>query len=199
MWGSEVENWAGVLPFSLSFPSHGASHMTFTLTRALASHSGPHGRATGGNRLILCRYDLVSIQAHLSLFTAWWRRLLQPVEQRTQAALGAFKQTDPAWIQSPQKWLLKNRVTWTPTVWKSLPFSTLSLFRCRRRRISPSSCSLQPTPPFSWLRGMTEISWKWEVAWVINGESTQMGGGKEFIWCFCLGHQNSDPYIGFTS
>lgn len=129
------------------------------------SHSGPHGRPTGGNRLILHRYDLVSIQAHLSLFTPRWRRLLQPVEQRTQAALGAFKQADPAWIQPPQKWLTKESgIAWTPTDWKSPPFSTLIYLCCRRGRKSPGFCSLPPILPFYRLRGTRQISWKWEEA-----------------------------------
>lgn len=82
---------------------------------------------------------------------------------------------------------------------KSHPSSTLIYLRCRRGRISPSSCSLQSILPFSWLKGMREISWSWEEAWVINLETAQMGGGKDFILMFLSGASGSlDPYKGFT-
>lgn len=140
-------------PFSLSLP------FTWCITHGIhtPSHSGPHGGATGGNRLILGRYDLLSIQARLSLFAPRWRRLLQPVEQRTQAALGAFKQADPAWIQPPPKMAQKSGAARTPTVWKSPPFfSALIYLRCRPRRMRPSSCCLQLALLFSRRSAMRE-------------------------------------------
>lgn len=128
-----VANCVSAHPFSLSPPSHGASHMTFTLAHTLArSRSGPHGGATGGNRRILRRYDLLSIQARLPLFAPRWRRLLQLVEQRTQAALGAFtnRRALPGYSHpkngSPRPALLRLPLSGKPPC-----FSTLIHFCCR--------------------------------------------------------------------
>lgn len=141
-----VANCVSVHPFSLSLPSHGASHMTFTLAHTLPrSRSGPHGGATGGNRRILRRYDLLSIQARLPLFAPRWRRLQQLVEQRTQAALGAFtnRRALPGYSH-PKNGSPRPALLGLPLSGKPPCFSTLIHFCCRPKSISSSSCSLPP-------------------------------------------------------
>lgn len=89
------------------------------------------------------------------MFTPQWRRLLQPVEQRTQAALGTLEPADPAWIRPAQKWLVKAEPHGLPLSSNLLLFPTLIYQRSRQGRISPSSCSLPQSPC---LRVMRPIS-----------------------------------------
>lgn len=120
--------------------------MTFTLAHTLArSRRGLHGGATGGNRRILRRYDLLSIQARLPLFAPRWRRLLRLVEQRTQAALGAFtnRRALPGYSH-PKNGSPRPALLGLPLSGKPPCFSTLIHFCCRPKSISSSSCSLPP-------------------------------------------------------
>lgn len=69
---------------------------------------------------------------------------------------------------------------------KPPPFSTLIHVRCRRRRISPSSCSL---PPILLAQRDETFNRGGRGTLVINLGTAGTGGGKEFILCFCLEHQ----------
>lgn len=160
-------------PFSLSFPSHSASH----------SHNGPHGGATGGNRRILRRYDLLSIHA-VSLCSP-----------HGGGGCCRTKNTSSTWSLQ-RSWCLdtatqKNgsrRTVWLglPLSGKPPPFSTLIYLRCRWQRISPSSCSLPPVL----LTQRDETFYKVGRGPVINLGAAGTGGGKGFmILCFWLENQ----------
>lgn len=148
------------------------------------SHRGPLGRATGGYRQLLYRYDLLSIEAHLPLFTPWGRRsrVLQMEGQRAQVALGGCPCLDIATPKRPGK----------ASVVKSCAICKASMFSLS----SSNSAAVFTT----WPPATRSLLTKWHLekaeqnTWIINiGASTGKG-----IYCLDLFEvsRNSDGYTG---
>lgn len=148
----------------------------------------PTAGRLGGYILILGRYDLLSIQACLSLFSSTAEEAAASSwnKEREQHFWSLQKQADPAWIQPlpplpPKKWLMEA----VPSGFLLL-FSYFDLPQLQMREDKPQF--LQPSFHSSVLLALVE---EIDIMEVGGGRSYQSRDQrcrrKERILCFCQG------------